>query len=88
VAYNAASAGNLVMETKLFRDAKIVYSGPETPLQLGNQPDPNRVLINGSVRLSPELEPGNYYIQVVITDKSAKGKAAPVVQWIDFDIVK
>jgi VWFA-related protein len=88
VAYNAASAGNLVMETKLFRDAKIVYSGPETPLQLGNQPDPNRVLINGSVRLSPELELGNYYIQVVITDKSAKGKAAPVVQWIDFDIVK
>ena len=88
VAYNAASAGNLVMETKLFRDAKIVYSGPETPLQLGNQPDPNRVLINGSVRLSPELGPGNYYIQVVITDKSAKGKAAPVVQWIDFDIVK
>jgi VWFA-related protein len=88
VAYNAASAGNLVMETKLFRDAKIVYSGPESPLQIGNQPDPNRVLINGSVRLSPELEPGNYYIQVVITDKSAKGKAAPVVQWIDFDIVK
>jgi len=89
VAFNAASnANNLVMEAKLFRDGKNVYSGPETPIPIGNQPDPNRVLVNGSVRLSPELELGNYYIQVVITDKNTKGKAAPVIQWIDFEIVK
>jgi VWFA-related protein len=86
--YNATSASNLVMEAKLFRDGKAVYSGPETPINAGNQPDPSRMLVNGSLRLSPELEPGNYYLQVVITDKVAKGKATQVVQWIDFDIVK
>ena len=88
VTYNATSTSSLVMEAKLFRDGKAVYSGPETPISAGNQADPSRLLVNGSVRLSPDLELGSYYLQVVITDKAAKSKTAPVVQWIDFDIVR
>jgi hypothetical protein len=88
VTYNATSTSNLVMEAKLFRDGKAVYSGPETPINVSNQTDPSRLLVNGSVHLSPELELGNYYLQVVITDKGTKGKTIPVVHWIDFDIVK
>lgn len=88
VIYNATSTSNLVMEAKLFRDGKAVFAGPETPINASNQTDPSRLLVNGSLRLSPELELGNYYLQVVITDKGAKGKTMPVVQWIDFDIVK
>ena len=88
VIYNAASATNLVMEAKLFRDGKAVYSGPETPISAGNQTDPSRLLVNSSLRLSPDLELGNYYLQVVISDKGAKSKMPPVVQWIDFDIVR
>ena len=88
VIYNALQFAKPVMETKLFRDGKIVYSGPDTPIQTAGLPDPERVLASGKVRLGPELEPGFYYLQVVITDKDAKGKAQPVVQWIDFEIVK
>ena len=88
VTYNATSASNLVMEAKLFRDGKVVYSGPETPINVGNQTDASRLLVNGSLRLRPDLQLGNYYLQVLITDKAAKGKTAPVVQWIDFDIVR
>ena len=88
VTYNSTSTSNLVMEARLFRDGKAVYSGPETPINTSNQADPSRVLVNGSLRLSPDLELGNYYLQVVITDKGAKGKTPPVVQWIDFDIVR
>ena len=88
VTYNATTTSNLVMEAKLFRDGKAVYSGPETPVNAGNQTDLSRVLVSGSVRLSPDLELGNYYLQIVITDKTPKSKMAPVVQWIDFDIVR
>jgi hypothetical protein len=88
VIYNALQFAKPVMETKLFRDDKVIYSGPETPIQITGQPDPERVVVNGKVRLSPDLEPGFYYLQVVITDKDAKGKALPVVQWIDFEVVK
>ena len=86
VAYNAANASSLVMEAKLFRDGKNVYSGPEMPIAVGNQPDPNRMLVNGSLKLPSELELGNYFLQIVISDKSAKKKSTQVVQWVDFEI--
>lgn len=85
--YNGAGSGRLIMEPRLFRDGKMVYSAPEVPIEITNQADPNRVLVNGTLRLGPDLEVGNYYLQVVLTDRSVK-KPVPVVQWIDFDIVK
>jgi len=87
VTYNAPSTSSLVMEAKLFRDGKTVFLGTEAPINAG-QTDPNRLLVTGWVRLSPDLEPGNYYLQVVIIDKVPKSKVVPVVQWIDFDVVK
>jgi VWFA-related protein len=88
VAYNATNAGNLVMEASLLRNGKSVYSGSEAPIDVSKQTDPERLLVHGSIRLSPDLELGDYYLQVVITDKSAKDKAAPLVQWIEFEVVK
>jgi VWFA-related protein len=91
--YNAANESgklrNLVMDVTLFRDDKKVYSGPQTPIVASDQTDLSRVVVKGVLRLTPELEPGNYYLQIVITDKDASSKkVAPVVQWVDFDIVK
>ena len=85
--YNATATSNLVMEASLLRDGKSVFSGPEAPIDVSKQTDPNRLLVSGSIRLKPDLELGNYYLQVVITDKSVK-KAVPLVQWIEFEIVK
>ena len=93
--YNAANETgqlrNLVMNAMLFRDDKVVYTGPDAPVAAPNQTDLSRVFANGVIKLTPDLEPGNYYLQVAITDKDAtktgaKNKAAPVVQWIDFQI--
>jgi len=91
--YNAANEKgqlrNLVMNAMLFRDDKVVYSGPEVPITVANQTDLTRVFTNSVIKLTPDLEPGNYYLQVTITDKDAdKKKAGPVVQWIDFQIEK
>jgi hypothetical protein len=40
------------------------------------------------MRLTSDLEPGDYYLQVVITDKAAKDKRTAVTQWVDFEVVK
>ena len=93
ILYNAANESgklrNLVMDVKLFRDDKNVHSGPQTPIVASDQAEPSRVAVNGVLRLVPELEPGNYYLQIVITDKDAPAKkVAPVIQWVDFEIVK
>jgi hypothetical protein len=88
VIYNASQFVNPVVEARLFRDGKNVYSGPAAPVQTANQPDPDRLFVNSALRLA-DLEPGNYYLQVVISDKAGdKKKIVPVVQWIDFEIVK
>ena len=88
VIYNGSP--NLLMQTKLFRDGKSVKSSPESAVDVANQPDPNRMVITNVMRLTPDLEPGNYYLQVVITDKTAKDKdkQPPATQWVDFEIVK
>ena len=91
--YNAAAEKgglrNLVMQTKLFRDGKEVFAGPEEPVKApANQTDLSRVIATGAVRLPPELEPGNYYLQVLVMEADGKKKVAPVVQWVDFEIEK
>ena len=86
VIYNGSQ--NLLMQTKLFRDGKSVKSSAETAVDVTNQPDPSRMVITNVMRLTSDLEPGNYYLQVVITDKTAKEKEPPATQWVDFEIVK
>ena len=86
VVYNATSANRLVMEARLFRDGKRIYSGPQVPIVPGSQPDPNRLFVKSAFRLSQDLAPGNYYLQVVITDRSAGNKPADVVQLADFEV--
>jgi VWFA-related protein len=91
--YNGAdeSGGfrNLVMQAKLFREDKNVFTGPEVPVKAGaKQTDLSRVITSGSVRLPPDLEPGNYYLQVAVMEVGGKKKMAPVVQWVDFEVEK
>jgi VWFA-related protein len=88
VIYNGSP--NLLMQTKLFRDGKSVKSSAESAVDVTNQPDPNRMVITNVMRLTPDLEPGNYYLQVLISDKNAKDKdkQPPATQWVDFEIVK
>jgi len=53
---------------------------------MGNQPDLNRLLVNGSVKLTPDLDAGNYFLQIVIFERDEKKKVSQVVQWVDFEI--
>lgn len=76
---------NLVMEVMLFRDGKNVQTRPEVPIVAGNPTDLRRVYVKGAFPLT-ELEPGYYYLQIVVRDKDAKEKAPAVVQWADFEI--
>jgi VWFA-related protein len=78
----------LTLETKLFRDGKSVSQPMASTIDLTNQADLSRLFINSALRLPPDLEPGDYYLQVVVNDQAAKEKQPPVIQWVDFEIVK
>ena len=87
--YNAMNESgklrNLVMDVTLLRDGKNVQTRPPVPIVASNA-DLSRVYVNGVVPLTAEFEPGYYYLQIVVSDKDAKSKTAPVVQWADFEI--
>ena len=85
VVYNPSP--NLTMQTKLFRDGKPVKANAEIPVEVKDATS-DRMLVTAVVRLTPDLEPGKYFVQVAITEKTTKDKQAPVVQWVEFEIVK
>lgn len=86
VVYNGSP--NLLAQAKLFRDGKAIKSTPEITLDNSDQTDQGRILTMKGMRLTPDLEPGDYSLQVLIRDKAASAKDAPVIQWVDFKIVK
>jgi hypothetical protein len=90
--YNAAinpatRLPDLVMETSLFRDGQRVGTETETAVSAVKQEDLGRLFTTGMVKLDQTLEPGTYYLQVVITDKAARNQQPPITQWVDFEIV-
>ena len=77
------------MQTKLFRDGKSVYSGPEEPVKAVTNPgDLSRGFASGVVRLPSDMQPGNYYLQVTVAEVGVKDKVPPMVQWVDFEVWK
>ena len=46
------------------------------------------LVVGGSLLLGKELLPGEYTLQVTVTDKLAREESRIASQWIDFDIVK
>jgi len=90
--YNAALSEathlpQLSTEAHIFRDGKLVFTGPPSTIDAA-QFDLKRVPSVGRLQLGPEFEPGQYVLQVVVTDQLAKEKQQIASQWIDFEIVK
>jgi len=91
--YNArvdkqANIPNLSTQTKIFRDGNVVYEGPLKPIDVAAQKDMDLIAAGGGVQLGTALEPGEYLLQVVVTEPSVKEKRRTATRWIDFEIVK
>ena len=76
------------MQLRMFRDAQQIYAGAVAPLLLKPQPDWQRINVAGSLRLAANVQPGEYMIQLMITDTLAKEKYGAATQWADFEIIK
>jgi VWFA-related protein len=79
---------NVQFQNRLFRNGQPVFAGKEIPLNLSNQPDLKRLSAGAAIQLGAEMVPGDYVLQIVVTDLLAKEKRRVASQWIDFEIVK
>jgi hypothetical protein len=86
---NAKTGANqppeLDVQTRLFHDGEQVLSGKGT-LSGGGAPDPQRLMASGGMALGRNLAPGQYVLQVTVTDKLAPGKFSSATQSEDFEI--
>ena len=83
---DSANKPELDVQTRLFRDGEEVYTGKPTPLPILGQEDPKRLIGGGRMQLGGKITPGDYVLQVIVTDKLAKEKYRVATQAMDFEI--
>jgi VWFA-related protein len=79
---------NLKTQVRLFRNGEQIFAGNELPVNLQNQLDLKRLGTAGALHLGTDMLPGEYVLQIVVTDLLAKEKRRVASQWIDFEIIK
>jgi VWFA-related protein len=90
VIYNAKAGGapapQLTTQVRLFRDGQPVFTGKVAPLDVTGQADMKRITAGGFLQLGTDMTPGEYVLQIIVTDALAKDKYRTATQWMDFEI--
>jgi VWFA-related protein len=83
---DSAKKPELEVQTRLFRDGQEVYKGTPKPMDMGPADDPKRLVGGGRMQLGDKIAPGDYVLQVIVTDKLAKEKYRVATQSMDFEV--
>jgi VWFA-related protein len=90
--YNAKLIGakQLQLQTKIrvFQDGKLVLDGQQKPLTLTSQTDMRQLKARGAVAIGDKFMPGDYVLQIIVTDALAKAKEQTATQFVQFEIVE
>jgi VWFA-related protein len=84
----ATKRPQLQTQVRLFREGQLAYEGKLAPFDTTQQDDLKRLVAGGGVKLNRAAVPGDYTLQVVVTDLLAKEDRRTATQWIDFQIVR
>jgi pyruvate/2-oxoglutarate dehydrogenase complex dihydrolipoamide acyltransferase (E2) component len=78
----------LTGQVRLYRNGKEVFTGHANPFDASTQTDLKRLIGGGRILLGTDLVPGDYVVQIIVTDALADEKHRTATQWMDFEIVK
>ena len=90
--YNAArdkhtSRAQLQTQVRLFRGTQLVYTGKVMVLDTDAPANTQPISAAGTVQLGANEKPGDYFLQVIVTDLLADQKHNTTTSWIDFEIL-
>jgi hypothetical protein len=85
---DAARKPSLQSRIRVFRDGNLVLDGQPIPVDLTGQADMKRLQTSGALNLLKEMQPGDYILQVIVTDSLAKKKEQVTAQHIQFEVVQ
>jgi VWFA-related protein len=83
----ATSQPQLQTQVKIFREGQPVFTGRAQRFSLNNPPDINRLSAASAIKLGADMTPGEYVLQVIVTDLLAGDKYGVTSRWVDFQIV-
>lgn len=84
---NSAGKTDLSIQTRMFRDGKLVYEGKTQPLTTAAQPKAQSLSASGSLSLGTEMTAGDYVLQLIVTDNSNSKKRQIAAQFVPFEVV-
>ena len=79
---------HLLARVRVFRDGKLFYEGKDAPIETKGQTDLQHLKNAGALAIGKSMEPGDYVLQVVVTDTLAKQKQQIATQFIEFEVVQ
>jgi VWFA-related protein len=84
----ATGRPRLQVQVRLFREGRPAYEGKVAAFETTQQDDLKRLVAGGAVKLNRAAAPGQYAVQIVVTDLLAEGSRRTATQWTDFEIVR
>jgi hypothetical protein len=78
----------LQTQVRLFRDGHLIFAGKATPLNIDNTNNLKHIAAGGVLAITSDMRPGEYVLQVIVTDFLAQEKTRTATQWIDFSVVE
>jgi len=84
----ATTRPQLQIQVRVFRDSQPVFTSKQQLVDATSQTDVKRLVTGGALRLGTDLNPGEYVLQVVVTDELADEKHRIAARSIDFEIIK
>ena len=83
--YNTGSL-DLRSRVRMFREGKLVFDGGDKPVER-QTPGTTAPIVSGGVAIGNLMEPGDYILQIIVTENSNKRKPRTAMQFIDFELV-
>jgi VWFA-related protein len=85
---DASQRPNLTSQIRMFRDGKLVLDGKQAPVDVAGQTDMQSIKTTGAVNLPNAIPPGDYILQIIITDNLAKEKRKISTQFVQFEVLE
>jgi VWFA-related protein len=79
---------NLQVQMRILRGSEAVFTGKTQSFVLSNPPDITRLSAASAIQIGADMPPGDYALQVIVTDLAERDKPIQVSRWIDFEIVR
>ena len=84
----ATKQPKLVMQSRLFRDGKEVYASAAVPVNVKSDADFRNIVTGMTMQLARDQQPGQYALEMTVTDMVAGPKHGTATQWIDFEVIR